>query len=134
MRPRELTVEGFRSHRHRTTFDFRDRRLIGIVGPIGAGKSSLLDAVVFALYGKTPTFERDTRSLIHQLADIAKVQLEFEVDRQRGRSSARDRANTSWSGSPTTAPRSPIPSRARRPRANGSRPCSDSISPPSAAR
>ncbi len=85
MRPRELTVEGFRSHRHRATFDFRDRRLIGVVGPIGAGKSSLLDAIVFALYGKTPTFERDTRSLIHQLADVAKVQLEFEVDHQRWR-------------------------------------------------
>jgi len=51
MRPLELTVEGFRSHRHRTTFDWRGRRLIGIVGPIGAGKSSVRDAISFALYG-----------------------------------------------------------------------------------
>ena len=83
MRPRELTVQGFRSYRGRTTFDFRGRRLVGVVGPIGAGKSTILDAVVFALYGKTPSFERDTRSLIHQLEDGCHVELLFEVFSQR---------------------------------------------------
>ena len=82
MRPRELTVQGFRSYRGRTTFDLRGRRLVGVVGPIGAGKSTVLDAVVFALYGKTPSFERDTRSLIHQLEDGCHVELVFEVDGQ----------------------------------------------------
>jgi exonuclease SbcC len=82
MRPRELTLDGFRSYRDRTTFDLRDRRLIGIVGPIGAGKSTILDGIVFALYGKTPAFERDTRSLINQLADGCHVELVFEVDGQ----------------------------------------------------
>jgi exonuclease SbcC len=82
MRPLELTLEGFRSYRDRTVFDFRDRRLVGVVGPIGAGKSSILDAVAFALYAKTPTFERDTLSLIHQLCDVAHVELVFEVDGQ----------------------------------------------------
>ena len=82
MRPRELTVQGFRSYRRRTTFDLRGRRLVGVVGPIGAGKSTILDAVVFALYGKTPSFERDTRSLIHQLEDGCQVELLFEVDGQ----------------------------------------------------
>ena len=43
MRPRELTIRGFRSYRDEVTFDFRDRHLVGIVGPIGAGKSSILD-------------------------------------------------------------------------------------------
>src|SRR6476659_6057404 len=45
MRPRELTVQGFRSYRGRTTFDVRGGRLVGVVGPIGAGKSTILDAV-----------------------------------------------------------------------------------------
>ena len=58
MRPRELTLEGFRSYRDVATFDWRDRRLVGIVGPIGAGKSSILDAIAFALYGKTPASRR----------------------------------------------------------------------------
>ena len=54
MRPRELTIRGFRSYRDEVTFDLRDRHLVGIVGPIGAGKSSILDAIAFALFGKTP--------------------------------------------------------------------------------
>ncbi len=82
MRPLELTVEGFRSYRGPTTFDWRGRRLVGIVGPIGAGKSSILDAVAFALYGKTPGVSQHTKSLIHQLCDQAHVALTFEVDGQ----------------------------------------------------
>ncbi len=82
MRPLELTVEGFRSYRQRQTFDWRGRRLIGIVGPIGSGKSSILDAVSFALYGKTPQVEGATKSLIHQLADQSHVELRFQVDGQ----------------------------------------------------
>lgn len=82
MRPRELTLAGFRSYREPVVFDLRGRRLVGIVGPIGSGKSSMLDAVTFALYGKTPVIESRTRSLIHQLADVAQVQLIFEVDGQ----------------------------------------------------
>ena len=82
MRPLELTVEGFRSYRARATFDWRGRRLVGIVGPIGSGKSSILDAISFALYGKTPQVESATKSLIHQLADQSHVELRFQVDGQ----------------------------------------------------
>jgi DNA repair protein SbcC/Rad50 len=82
MRPRELTVKGFRSYREETRFDWRGRHLVGIVGPIGSGKSSILDAIAFALYGKTPTFERDTRSLINQTVTESHVELRFEVDGQ----------------------------------------------------
>ena len=82
MRPLELTVDGFRSYRTPQTFDLRGRRLVGIVGEIGAGKSSILDAIAFALYGKTPTIGRETKSLIHQLRDDCHVQLRFRVDGQ----------------------------------------------------
>ena len=82
MRPLELIVEGFRSYRSRAVFDFRDRRLVGIVGPIGSGKSSILDAISFALYGKTPQVEGATKALIHQLADQSHVELRFQVNGQ----------------------------------------------------
>ncbi|MGZ8629498.1 MAG: AAA family ATPase [Actinomycetota bacterium] len=82
MRPLELTVEGFRSYREPVTFDWRGRRLVGIVGPIGAGKSSILDAVAFALYGKTPGVGSATKSLIHQLCTEAHVALTFQVEGQ----------------------------------------------------
>ncbi len=81
MRPLELRIRNFRSYfGDDTVVDFRDRRLVGIVGPIGAGKSSILDAMSFALYGKTPTVAANTKSLIHQRADGALVGLRFVVD------------------------------------------------------
>ena len=80
MRPRELTLRGFRSYAEETTFEFGDRTLIGIVGPIGSGKSSILDAVAFALYGKTPRIAADTKSLINQRRDALHVSLTFDVD------------------------------------------------------
>jgi exonuclease SbcC len=82
MRPTELRLKGFRSYREETRFDWRGRHLVGIVGPIGSGKSSILDAIAFALYGKTPTFEKDTKSLIHQTQSECHVELRFEVDGQ----------------------------------------------------
>jgi exonuclease SbcC len=82
MRPLELRLKGFRSYREETVFDWRGRHLVGVVGPIGAGKSSILEAIAFALYGKTPTFERDTKSLINQTASECHVELRFEVDGQ----------------------------------------------------
>ena len=80
MRPRELTVRGFRSYADETSFGWDDRSLVGVVGPIGSGKTSILDAISFALYGKTPRVERDTKSLINQRRDAMHVSLTFDVD------------------------------------------------------
>ncbi len=81
MRPLELQLRNFRSYAGGdTSFDFRDRRLVGVVGPIGSGKSSLLDAIAFALYGKTPTSGSNRKSLINQRSDHMAVKLRFAVD------------------------------------------------------
>lgn len=80
MRPLELVVEGFKSYREEQKFTFDGRSLFAIVGPIGAGKSTILDAIVFALYGKTPRLERDTKKLINTASDDARVRLVFEAD------------------------------------------------------
>ena len=83
MRPLELRLRNFRSYfGPDAAFDFRERQLVGIVGPIGSGKSSILDAIAFALYGRTPSVARGTKALIHQRADDAAVALRFEVDEQ----------------------------------------------------
>ncbi|MFA7248463.1 MAG: SMC family ATPase [Dehalococcoidia bacterium] len=82
MRPLELVVNGFRSYAEETRFDWRVRRLVGVVGPIGSGKSSILDAIAFALYGRTPSSGADTKGLIHQRQQVAQVQLTFRVDGQ----------------------------------------------------
>lgn len=80
MRPLELRLRNFRSYAGEHTFEFRDRTLIGIVGPIGSGKSSLLDAIAFALYGRTPRIGAATKSLINQRAADAGVSLRFVVE------------------------------------------------------
>ena len=81
MRPLELRLRGFRSYAGEdTAFSFRGRHLVGIVGPIGSGKSTILDAIAFALYGRTASIGRGTRALIHQRADATTVPLRFEVE------------------------------------------------------
>ncbi len=79
MRPLRLTLDGFRSYASATTFDFVDRRLVGVVGPIGAGKSTILDGIAFALYGKTHSQAAATKTLINQRSDAGKVELVFEA-------------------------------------------------------
>jgi exonuclease SbcC len=80
MRPLELRVRNFRSYSGEHTFSFRDRTLVGIVGPIGSGKSSILDAIAFALYGRTPRIGSATKTLINQRAAAAGVVLRFVVE------------------------------------------------------
>ncbi len=85
MRPLELIIDGFRSFDRRTRFDWRGRSLVGIVGPIGSGKSSILDAISFALYSKTPVFERENKTLINHGRQQARIELAFEIDGQSWR-------------------------------------------------
>jgi exonuclease SbcC len=80
VRPLELTLEGFKSYATEQVFTFDGRSLFAIVGPTGAGKSTILEAMMYALYGKTHREQRDTRDLIRTGADSAKVRLSFETD------------------------------------------------------
>src|SRR5690606_2745059 len=57
MRPLRLVVEGLRSYRNRQEIDFENTGLFAITGPTGAGKSSILEALVFALYHAS-TFDK----------------------------------------------------------------------------
>ncbi len=54
MKIEELEVSGLRSHRGNpsTCVDLTDKRLVAIVGHTGAGKSSLLEAITFVLFGE----------------------------------------------------------------------------------
>ncbi len=81
MRPVELRLRNFRSYfGDEASFDFRGRRLVGIVGPIGSGKSSILDAIAFALYGRTASVGKGTKALIHQRAEHGTVAFRFDID------------------------------------------------------
>lgn len=57
MRPLKLTIKGLRSYRETQHIDFTDISLMAVIGPTGAGKSSILEGICFALYGR-PTWTK----------------------------------------------------------------------------
>lgn len=79
MRPDRLILEGFRSHRAKTDVDFTGDRLLAVVGDTGAGKSSLLSALAFALYARAPEAS-SKQGLINDECDQLMVQLDFTID------------------------------------------------------
>ena len=66
MIPLQLTLEGLYSYQKRQTIDFQtltEAGLFGIFGQVGSGKSSILEAISFALYGETERLHsRDNRA------------------------------------------------------------------------
>jgi exonuclease SbcC len=79
MRPLELELAGFTCFRTPTTVDFRELDLFAITGPTGSGKSSLLDAMIYALYGRAPRLRREINQLVSRGLDRMKVRLDFQV-------------------------------------------------------
>ncbi|WP_028193269.1 AAA family ATPase [Salinispora pacifica] len=83
MKPLQLTFSGFRSYVGRQHIDFRGRDLVGIIGDTGAGKSTVLIAINFALFGTTTWDAPSPKVLIADGGDgTLAVALEFEA---RGR-------------------------------------------------
>ena len=66
MIPIQLTIEGLYSYQERQKIDFKnltEAGLFGIFGAVGSGKSSILEAISFALYGETERLNmRDKRA------------------------------------------------------------------------
>lgn len=82
MRPVRLELEGFTAFRGPTVVDFADADLFALVGPTGAGKTSVIDALTFALYGGVPRLDdrRKVEPVISQNLTEARVRLDFTVD------------------------------------------------------
>lgn len=87
MRPEHLTLEGFASFRTRTEIDFSGSDYFALVGPTGSGKSTILDGIVFALYGTAPRWGGTTvvKYALAPTSIRATVQLVFEHGGQRYR-------------------------------------------------
>src|SRR4051812_7724823 len=59
MRPVLLEMTGFASFRDKTEVSFEDTDYFALVGPTGAGKSTVIDALTFALYGSVARWDHE---------------------------------------------------------------------------
>ena len=82
MRLTRLEISGFGAFRDATTIDFTDTDFFALIGPTGSGKSTVIDAVCFALYGSVPRYENKglIRYVVTLGASEARVSLMFELE------------------------------------------------------
>jgi exonuclease SbcC len=85
MRPVRLLLDGFGCYRHPTEADFSDVEFFALVGPTGAGKSTLIDGLCFALYGTVPRWGKENAiaQALAPAANACRVCLVFEAGGQR---------------------------------------------------
>lgn len=85
MKPIRLVMQAFGPYAGEHALDFRqlgDRSLFLIHGPTGSGKTTILDALCFALYGDTSGAERDGKKMRSDNADpslLTEVTFDFSL-------------------------------------------------------
>jgi exonuclease SbcC len=85
MRPVKLVMSAFGPYRGKEIIhfdDLKDRKLFLVTGPTGAGKTTIFDAISFAMYGEASGDLRSAESLRSQFADsdcLTEVELTFEL-------------------------------------------------------
>ncbi len=81
MRPKRLELHGFTAFREPTIVDFDGADLFALTGPTGSGKSSLIDGMVFALYGIVPRYgDKRTVEPVISLGKLeARVRFDFAI-------------------------------------------------------
>ena len=82
MRIRTLELENFMPYRDAVTLDFSDLSLFAIVGETGSGKSSIVDAICYALYGRIPRIRTENgqrENVISRGAKQFHLALSFEL-------------------------------------------------------
>jgi exonuclease SbcC len=85
VRPLRLDIEGFTAFRDKQSIDFAGLDLFAISGPTGSGKTSILDAMTYALFGTIDRVGRQAGQFISQGQPRLRVMLEFTVGPDRYR-------------------------------------------------
>ena len=91
MKPISLTIEAFGPYRDSVTLDFNELQnhsMFLISGPTGAGKTSILDAMVYALYGEPSGEVRKTDAIRSDFAEpqhMTRVDFSFTIGEARYR-------------------------------------------------
>ncbi|EGL16173.1 MULTISPECIES: SMC family ATPase [unclassified Paenibacillus] len=87
MRPIRLQMSGLQSYRESQEIDFTqlcDAGVFGIFGPTGSGKSSILDALTLALYGKVERASGGTQGIMNHAENTLAVSFTFELSHPTG--------------------------------------------------
>ena len=88
MIPIKLTIQGLFSYQEKQSIDFQkltEAHLFGIFGSVGSGKSSILDAITYALYGETERMNaRDNRNynMMNLKSDELFIEFDFSVGKE----------------------------------------------------
>lgn len=83
MIPVKLTIEGLYSYQERQIIDFSDLTeagLFGIFGNVGSGKSSILEAIMYVLYGETERLNsKDKRAynMMNLKSNLSYIEFDF---------------------------------------------------------
>lgn len=88
MKPIRLSIEGFNSFSQKQEIDFErlsSMGIFGIFGPTGSGKSSILDAITFALYGRIArdSGKSSQERYINVHRESAKVVFVFDIHTEK---------------------------------------------------
>ena len=77
MRPLRLLLDGFASYREACELDVSDLSVVAVSGDNGAGKSSLLDALVWGPYGEVP--ELAAAEVVNEDRSSCRVEVDLEI-------------------------------------------------------
>ncbi len=79
MIPRRLYLKGFMCYREETEICFTGPSIWALCGANGAGKSTIFDAMLFALYGEHRMGKQNVEALIHREAESFIVEFDFAL-------------------------------------------------------
>ncbi len=83
MIPIKLTIKGLYSYREQVEIDFEklaEGHLFGIFGAVGSGKSAILEAITFALYGKTERLNSSGDNRNYNMMNLQSQELLIELE------------------------------------------------------
>lgn len=89
MKPVSLKIKGLNSFVEQQTIEFSkltEKGLFGIFGPTASGKSTILDGITIALYGKV---SRDTKEFVNTETNVVEINFDFEIGLGKSRKAYR---------------------------------------------
>ena len=92
MIPIQLTLQGLYSYQEKQSIDFTrltEASIFGIFGPVGSGKSAILEAITYALYGKTDRLNLSGDNRYYNMMNLKSNELFIEFSFSAGKDDTR---------------------------------------------